>query len=414
MHRRNNHKINEIMKILHTSDWHLGHQLYGYDRTEEQTAMLEQMARIAETEKPDVFLISGDVFHVSAPGADVQRRFVDAMLAIRRANPGMRIIVTAGNHDSASRHEIFRTPWKELGVDSVGELNKDNPEEHILEIPGKGWVVAVPYANRRNIPDGFFKDLLAMTRERNTDNLPVVMSAHTTVKGADFMGHDRLGGEKEDDDFMIGGIDAIRIEEMGDGYDYLALGHIHREQFIHSGINGAHHNARYSGSPLPVSFDEPFVHSVTIVEIAEHGGKVATRLVPIENPRPLVTLPAERKAAWKEALELLRDYDQEPNAYIRLNVRQSDPLPSGAFDTARKWAEAKKLRFCHVNYERERNVEADARHVALTVGELQDINPQSIAELYLQKLGVIFTDEMAEMMGQAIRRCQERKANLNS
>ena len=98
------------MKILHTSDWHLGHTLYNYDRTEEQKSMLRQMVKTVEEQKPDVFLLCGDVYHTAQPSAAVQTMFTEALIEIRDANPGMTIVVIAGNHDSGTKHEIFRTP----------------------------------------------------------------------------------------------------------------------------------------------------------------------------------------------------------------------------------------------------------------------------------------------------------------
>ena len=274
------------MKILHTSDWHLGHTLYNYDRTEEQQAMLEQMVSIVEEQKPDVFLLCGDVYHTPQPSAAVQTMLSDGLVKIHEANPQMTIVMTAGNHDSGTKHEIFQTPWKALKVYAIGQLGKpaskreqnharmesaeheqarlkgkEDQDEHIIEVPGKGWIVAIPYANERNIPEGFFQQLLDRVAERNNENLPVVMTAHTTVKGCDFTGHDHAT------EYNVGGIDSLELEEMGEGYDYLALGHIHHGQFVHSGK----HNVRYSGTPLPVSFDENFTHSVSIVEIGQHG-----------------------------------------------------------------------------------------------------------------------------------------------
>lgn len=160
------------MKILHTSDWHLGHTLYNYDRTEEQMAMLEQMAEIVENHKPDLFLLCGDVYHTSQPSAAVQTMLTDGLVRIHNAYPEMTIVMTAGNHDSGTKHEIFKTPWRALGVYAIGQLEKENPDEHIIEIPGKGYVVAVPYANERTIPDGFFQQLLDRVNERNTEGLP--------------------------------------------------------------------------------------------------------------------------------------------------------------------------------------------------------------------------------------------------
>ena len=100
------------MKILHTSDWHLGHTLYNYDRTEEQQDMLKQMVDIVVEQKPDVFLLCGDVYHTSQPSASVQTMLANALVRIHDAHPQMAIIMTAGNHDSGSKHEIFRIPWQ--------------------------------------------------------------------------------------------------------------------------------------------------------------------------------------------------------------------------------------------------------------------------------------------------------------
>ncbi|MDE6652840.1 MAG: exonuclease SbcCD subunit D [Muribaculaceae bacterium] len=253
------------MKILHTSDWHLGHTLYNYDRTEEQRAMLDEITDVVRERKPDVFVLSGDVYHTSQPSAAVQKLFTEALVGIRDANPGMTIVVTAGNHDSGSKHEVFRTPWRALGVHAIGRLDKENIDDHIVEVAGKGYVVAVPYCNEKSIPEDFFQKLLDEVKQRNTEGRPVVLTAHTTVKGCDFSGHENAS------DYMVGGIDSMEVSQFGSGYDYLALGHIHHEQYVHTG----HHNVRYSGSPMAVSFDENFKHSVSVVEIGKHGDKHA-------------------------------------------------------------------------------------------------------------------------------------------
>lgn len=116
------------IKLLHTSDWHLGHALYGYDRSEEQADMLRQMREIVERERPDVFLISGDVYHTAQPSAAVQKMFAEAMVALHAVHPEMHIVVTAGNHDSASRHEIFRTPWLSINVHALGTVDPGHPK----------------------------------------------------------------------------------------------------------------------------------------------------------------------------------------------------------------------------------------------------------------------------------------------
>ena len=148
------------MKILHTSDWHLGHTLYNYDRAEEQLVMLLQMVQIVKEQQPDVFLLCGDVYHTPQPSAAVQTMLTEALVEAHEARPEMVIVMTAGNHDSGTKHEIFRTPWKALNVYAIGQIEKDKPDEHIIEVPGKGLVVAIPYCNERNMPEGFIQSLL--------------------------------------------------------------------------------------------------------------------------------------------------------------------------------------------------------------------------------------------------------------
>lgn len=417
-------QTHQYMKILHTSDWHLGHTLYNYDRTEEQQAMLEQMVSIVEEQKPDVFLLCGDVYHTPQPSAAVQTMLSDGLVRIHEANPQMTIVMTAGNHDSGTKHEIFQTPWKALKVYAIGQLEKaaskreqnharmesaeheqarlkgkEDQDEHIIEVPGKGWIVAVPYANERNIPEGFFQQLLDRVAEKNAEDLPVVMTAHTTVKGCDFTGHDHAT------EYTVGGIDSLELEEMGEGYDYLALGHIHHGQFVHSGK----HNVRYSGTPLPVSFDENFTHSVSIVEIGRHGEKPAVKEIEILNPHPLVTLPTDGLATWEEAKELLSKFPDDIPAYIRLNVEIEDFLPVEANDEAASLTKGKQCRFCCINAKRKTVSQNDVK--VLTVQEFQSEKPIEIARRYAEYEGISFDEEMQAMFNEVMDMVAEESRN---
>ncbi len=378
------------MKILHTSDWHLGHTLYNYDRTEEQMVMLLQMVNIVKEEQPDVFLLCGDVYHTPQPSAAVQTMFTNALVQIRDANPGMTIVITAGNHDSGSKHDIFRTPWKALKVYTVGTIDANQKEELVVEVPGKGYIIAVPYVNERNMPKGFFQELIDIVGEKNVGNLPVVMMAHTTVRGCDFAGHDNAS------EYAVGGIDSYNLDEMGTGYDYLALGHIHHGQFIHSGK----HNVRYCGTPIPVSFDERYMHSVSIVEIAEHGERPTVKEIEINPHRPLVTLPAEGVATWEDAKELLENYPNDIDAYIRLNVEVDDFLPVEANAEAQMICEEKKCKFCVINSQRLKRSRREAK--IMSVQEFKTENPIGIAERYAEDLGKTFDSEMKELFNEAL------------
>lgn len=388
------------MKILHTSDWHLGHSLYGFDRTEEQEAMLRQMVDIVKQHKPDVFLLSGDVFHTSQPSSAVQTSLSKALVDLHQANPDMVIVMTAGNHDSGSKHEIFRIPWLALNVYAIGQLNKEQPEEHIIEVPGKGYVVAVPYVNERNLPDDFYPALLDKVKERNTAGLPVVLSAHTTVKGCEFTGHSQAT------DLTVGGIDAIDIARLGDGYDYMALGHIHRPQFLH----GSEHRARYCGSPLAVSFDECYAHSVSLVEIDRHGDTPTVETIEIDNSRPLVSLPTNGFASWDEAKRLLEQFPDDNPAYIRLNVEVDDFLPPAAQSEASQIADKKSGRFCHINAKRKVTGHS-TDDTTLTVQSLQEASPLEIAQLFAKDKGFPFSEELQSLFKKVIDEVAEDNRN---
>ena len=378
------------MKILHTSDWHLGHTLYNYDRTEEQMAMLLQMVNIVREEKPDVFLLCGDVYHTPQPSASVQTMFTNALVEIHDANPDMTIVITAGNHESGTKHDIFRTPWKALKVYTIGSVDANNKEDLIIEIPGQGYVIAVPYVNERNMPDCFFQDLLDIVAERNKANLPVLMTAHTTVSGCDFTGHENAS------EYVVGGIDSHSLEDMGMGYDYLALGHIHHAQFV----RGGNHRVRYSGTPIPVSFDENYQHSVSIVELNKHGEEPVVKEIEIQTHRPLVTLSKDGVATWEDAKDLLEEFPNDIEAYIRLNVEVDNFLPVEANAEALILTEGKKCRFCVINTHRLKKDRREAK--VMSVQEFKTEKPIDIAERYAEDIGVEFDDDMKELFKETL------------
>ena len=391
------------MKILHTSDWHLGHVLYGYDRIVEQTAMMKQMCNFIESERPDVFLICGDVFHTSAPGMEIQRLFSEALLSFHATKPDMPIIIISGNHDSGTRLEIFRQLWGVVDVTMIGHIDIEHPENHIVEIKDKGYVIAVPYAYERLIKKEFFESLQRKVSGMNVNGLPVVMAAHTTVSGCDFKGH------ANSTECTVGGIDSMPAELFGNGYDYLALGHIHRSQNIYSGEGksaGCKTMIRYSGTPLAVSFDESYPHTVSIVEIASCGKEPVIRELMVDNPRPLVTLPAQGSITLDEALARLRSFDADSEAYIRLNVKVDGFLPPTANADAVAATDGKRCRFCLINPQRaDASVSGDSEPVRMTVTELQKTDPSEIARRYAERRGMSFDEELFKEAMNAVVGC---------
>lgn len=387
------------MKLLHTSDWHLGHVLYNYDRHTEQEHMLAQIVDIVKDERPDIFLLCGDIYHTAQPSATVQRLFADTMVEIHSACPEMQIFVTAGNHDSASRHDIFTTPWRALNVTTVGNIDSSNPESLIHEVSGKCFVIAVPYCHERNMPENLFQTLLDRVDEMNPRQLPVVMMAHTTVSGCDFKGHEEMS------ETMIGGIDSVTLNDFGTGYDYLALGHIHHAQTI----RGSRGKARYSGSPLAVSFDEEYPHSVSIVEIPGKETKPEIREVQINNIFPLISLPAEGYSQFEEALESLKIFPDDMEAYIRLNVEISDFLPHLAREEALAAVREKKCRFCHINAVRKNNFDDAANSNYISIGEFKKMSPTGIAEKFATEKGFVIDDDLKELLKEIIESVNEEE-----
>ena len=115
-----------MFKFIHTSDWHLGQNFYGYDRSEEHRDFLRQLAEIVHTHQPDALLVSGDIFNIAAPSNAAVNLYVEGMLDIHDACPEMAIIVIAGNHDSASRLDCDKLLWERNGINVLGSLARDN------------------------------------------------------------------------------------------------------------------------------------------------------------------------------------------------------------------------------------------------------------------------------------------------
>ena len=401
------------MKILHTSDWHLGHTLYNYDRSREQQAFLKQLTRIVAEEMPDAMVVSGDIYHYSTPSASTQKMYTDGMLEIHRACPEMTIVVTAGNHDSSSKLEIDGSLWNHFGVKVVGNIERNqeevNLEKHIVEVRNdrgilKGYIIAIPHVYPQNFPildtetpreerqARFFQALQDEVEKMNAERLPVVLMAHLSIEGSDQTGHDDT----------VGGIEYVPISAMGGGYDYLALGHIHCPQ----NIKGSRHCARYCGTPLPVSFDEAYPHSVSIVEIQrEKAPQIKT--IEIENPMPLITLPKEA-VDFEEAIKLLEEYPDDKPAYIRLNVLIKDYLAPDCNERASNAVKGKNCKFCYIKPNREKHTSDDeTKHISIQ--EMQEMSPLEIAKLYFQEAeGKEMDEELCELMNSVVQKVKEK------
>ena len=379
------------MKIIHTSDWHLGHRLYNWDGAEEEAHFFGQLADAVEEERPDALVVCGDVFDTAAPGNDVAKRFTDALLAVTSRCPAMTTVVIAGNHDSYSRLVVDRALWLRSRVHVFGVPAEDADgravfEGNVVEIPGKGVVAAVPFCHPRNFPTvegaagddrqkSYFEGLALYVAERSR-GLPAVLAAHLAAKGElDLRGHDRS--------FVIGGEECVDVAELGAAYGYVALGHIHCPQWVRGGARVA----RYCGTPRAIHFDETGPHGVDVVTV-EPGRPPEARTRVFAPLRALATVGGRDGAPFEDALARLGEAPLAEGTYVRLNARLgAGELPGPDWtERARAACAAKGLRFCVVNPVRAETPERREARRTLTMEELRELSDDKVLDILSSKL----------------------------
>ncbi len=400
------------MKILHTGDWHLGQDFFHQNRTDEYVDFFRQLREVVRAERPDALLVCGDVYHTAVPSNQIQRLYTDSLLSIHEACPEMEIIVTAGNHDSASRLEVDRALWSRLHVHVHGTLHRNEAREiilddHIIELKEKGFVVAVPYVYPQNLPAAaegeerhaaFFRSLLHSVAQRNTQQLPVVLMAHLTACCSDT--HCDVTGHHFDTDEELGGLQYVDLAPLQGLCNYMALGHIHHPQ----GVPASSNRLRYSGSPLAVHFDEAYTHSVTVVEL-NGDREPQVRLVEITPLRPPLTLPS-LPLPFDEALDLLSAFPSDEEAYIRLHVYSDSGLPVDCMEQAQQRVEGKRCRFCTFKVKEGRRRQQTDAMESMTPEELSNDTPASVAARYLAGKGIALP-EAEEMINSLVREIEE-------
>ena len=269
------------MKIIATSDWHLGNMFHGNDRLPEHQHFLSWLLSQIEEQQPDALLIAGDVFDNGNPSAASQSAYYGFLADAGERCPTMQIVITAGNHDSANRLEapralltrhrvevrgVIKREWVQTG--EQGEWLTDYTD---LMLPVKNSdgeqvvILTVPYLRNDVINSGsysegvnrFLRSLTSQARRKYPDT-PLLMMAHMYAKGAVIASKD--ASEK----IIVGGAEEVNMDGWTDHPDYLTCGHIHKRQHIWNTDW-----ARYTGSVLPMSFAEvDYHHGVDLVTLA--------------------------------------------------------------------------------------------------------------------------------------------------
>ena len=401
------------MKIIHTSDWHIGQTLHQYSRDDEHEYFFNQLKKMVLEEKPDALIVSGDVFHASTPSVMAQRLYYHALVELSRLDNDLQIIFTAGNHDSPSRIEAPRELWEAFNVTVIGNLdfykeanvNGLTYDASKVEIPIKrddvivGWVLAVPFLNAGNYPSlkeddsysnrvfSFYnnlKDNLKLN-EQYSENHSVVAMGHLMMSGANSNSYNKL----------VGGLESVDVEGISqvDGIDYWALGHVHHPQNLGK-------NMRYSGSPFALTFNETYPHSVTVVEIEDH--KVCMSVREIEPLIPIVDFPFKPTsyddAPSKDELFLRIPEILDNNVYVRLHVATEMPLSDMENARIQAMFEDKNARYCGIQAYFPVNDSDDEKKPVLTLDEFRAISPFELGcSVYKRKNNAEMPEEMKAM-----------------
>lgn len=292
------------MKICHSSDWHLGHTLYGQRRYTEQTAFLDWLKQLLQQEKVELLLVAGDIYDSSAAPLQAQAIYYQFLAEIS-AMGSCQIIIIGGNHDSPGLLNAPHLLLKALNIHVVGDGSK--PEDELIVIPSNNpsvpeiIVCAVPFLREQEIrksrpgegslekeaqlqngilqhysqildaAEKLQKKLLGKYRAKSqTVRIPIITMGHLYTKGGQLREGEGVRG------LYVGSLARFDAALFENKSDYVALGHLHIPQKV-----GQNEFIRYSGSPLPMGFNEANQSKqVMLVDFALDN----TSLKPIEVP----------------------------------------------------------------------------------------------------------------------------------
>ena len=320
------------MKILHTSDWHVGKVLKGRDRYDEHAAVLRSIVATARDEDVDVVLVAGDLFETAAPTAKAQGLVMRSLLALRE--DGRHVVAIAGNHDNqALLDAVYRPVLSELGLQLLGTPKRPDAGGLMTLRTRTGELInlaALPFLSHRYAVRAAevllhetaehaldyarrVADIVALLTAGFTPGAVNVVMAHATL-----LGGRRGGGERDVQTTLDYELSASMFPATA---HYVALGHLHRQQEIPGPCP-----IFYSGSPLAIDFGEEANEPVALVVTAAPGIRADARPVPVTGGRRLRTLRGTLE-------EVIADGEQAGDAYLRVVL--AEPGRAGLGDLVR-------------------------------------------------------------------------------
>lgn len=302
------------MKIMHLSDLHIGKKVNEYSMLQDQIYILKEILQIIDDEKVETVIIAGDVYDRSLPPNEALELFDEFLYQLSSRN--VNVFVISGNHDSPERisyggrmmteNKIFLSPVYDGNVKPI-TLNDDYGEVNFYLLP-----FVRPADIRRYFPDENIENYTDAVKVA-IDNMNVdfsernILVTHQFVTGAEL---------SESEDIIVGGTDNVS-GEVFDGFDYVALGHIHREQTV------GKDNIRYCGTPLKYSFSEAKnIKSVTILDFNDKGNIEYSKipLTPLRDMR-------EIRGTYYE-LTLKSNYEStNTEDYLHITLTDEEDIP---------------------------------------------------------------------------------------
>ncbi|MFF7709307.1 exonuclease SbcCD subunit D C-terminal domain-containing protein [Pseudomonas sp. NPDC007930] len=330
------------MRLLHTSDWHLGQSLHGQDRDYEHTCFLKWLlGRVVEL-RPDALLVAGDIFDTVNPPLKAQERLYEFIVSAHEQLPTLTIVMIAGNHDSGSRIELPGPLMRSLRTHALGRVlwlddGELDTERLLIPLTGKrgkvlGWCLALPFLRPAEVTGGALGDdylggiarvhehLIAAANAKRGRGQALVAISHAHMAG----GSVSLDSERS---LVIGSAEALPASLFDNSIDYVALGHLHKPQRVNADFR-----LRYSGSPIPLSFSEvDYPHQILQVDFDSKGKLVDVHALRVPRAVDLKRVgPAslEQVLAALEALEapgLLAEEIHLPWLEVRVLLEQPQP-----------------------------------------------------------------------------------------
>lgn len=318
------------VRLLHTSDWHLGHELFGHTRETEHDAFLAWLSDTLKQTQADALLVTGDIYDVANPSVPAQQRLYRFIAQIRQRLPRLQIIIIGGNHDSALRIDLPGA-LVDTDVHFIGGLprHERTPDMERICIPLKNadgmtaaWLAAVPFCRPSDLEaDGlaglYTRIITALAQKAH--GLPMVLSGHLHVAGGEV-------SELSERRLVIGGEEAAATDLFDPRAAYVALGHLHRPQTLSAAMP-----IRYAGSPFPLSATErAYRHSVTLA-ILEPTGTILD-ILPIPRPVAFLRIPEQGALPLEDAVKAIQaldlpDLPRRLRPFIEIAILVDGPEP---------------------------------------------------------------------------------------